>query len=462
MQLSKTVYRISLVILLIVICSCQKGFLDKKPTTDIVVPTGISDMMQLLEYNDILVSPTLGILSGDEYFCPDLASYNSLNTKTEKNCYIWNADLYAGEVNVGSWNRSYYTVSTANTVLDQWEKLPASDQGSDQGKYVKAWALYTRSKAFFNLVQLFSPVYKQSSAGKDLGIPLKLTANINDIQQRASVQRTYDQIINDLESSLPFYPSDAFPVKDRIKSSKTAVYALLSRVFLYMGEYIKAQNAADSSLFYYNKLIDYNLADSTVSFPFDNFNNELITYDLAWDAYYSIQDMAPYANVPADTNLIALFEPGDLRKSLRFKFKDGFYFHAGSYIKYLLPCTSVAVDEVYLIRAECLARAGQLSDACTTLNQLLQNRFTPASFRPFTSSDQSIVLQKILTERRKELSWRGIRWYDLKRLNRDGANITLTRVLDGKTYTLPPNDPRYVMPIPDDEISLSHLIQNIR
>ena len=44
----------------------------------------------------------------------------------------------------------------------------------------------------------------------------------------------------------------------------------------------------------------------------------------------------------------------------------------------------------------------------------------------------------------------------------EGANITLKRDLDGTIYTLPPNDPRYVMPIPQDEINLSHIEQNAR
>jgi len=55
---------------------------------------------------------------------------------------------------------------------------------------------------------------------------------------------------------------------------------------------------------------------------------------------------------------------------------------------------------------------------------------------------------------------RTLRYTDLKRLNKEGANITLTRFIKGQTYTLLPNDPRYALPIPDDVIQVSGMPQN--
>ena len=68
----------------------------------------------------------------------------------------------------------------------------------------------------------------------------------------------------------------------------------------------------------------------------------------------------------------------------------------------------------------------------------------------------------ILLERRKELLMRGLRWMDLKRLNMEGAAITLTRTVNGQVYTLPPNDLRYALPIPEDVIAISGMQQNPR
>ncbi|HEY0177744.1 MAG TPA: RagB/SusD family nutrient uptake outer membrane protein, partial [Pedobacter sp.] len=71
-------------------------------------------------------------------------------------------------------------------------------------------------------------------------------------------------------------------------------------------------------------------------------------------------------------------------------------------------------------------------------------------------------LRIVLQERRKELIMRGIRWMDIKRLNKEGANITLTRKLNGNVYTLPANDLRFALPIPDDVIAFSGMKQNLR
>jgi len=70
-------------------------------------------------------------------------------------------------------------------------------------------------------------------------------------------------------------------------------------------------------------------------------------------------------------------------------------------------------------------------------------------------------LNKILTERRKELLMRGLRWTDLRRLNKETAfATTLSRIVNGTTYTLPPNDPGYVFRIPLSVINFTGIEQN--
>jgi len=68
----------------------------------------------------------------------------------------------------------------------------------------------------------------------------------------------------------------------------------------------------------------------------------------------------------------------------------------------------------------------------------------------------------VLQERRKELVWRCLRWDDIKRLNKEGKGIVLSRRLGDAVYKLEPNTPGYVFNIPQDEINRSGIIQNIR
>ena len=66
----------------------------------------------------------------------------------------------------------------------------------------------------------------------------------------------------------------------------------------------------------------------------------------------------------------------------------------------------------------------------------------------------------VLLERRKELTLRGLRLSDIKRLNKEGRGITLTRIVNGVAYTLPANSARFANPIPENIIEISGMEQN--
>ncbi len=96
------------------------------------------------------------------------------------------------------------------------------------------------------------------------------------------------------------------------------------------------------------------------------------------------------------------------------------------------------------------------------LNTLLIKRWAAGTFIPVTADNVEEALSIILAERRKELVFRGRRWLDIKRLNKEGKNIVLMRNIHGKTYTILPNDLRYALAIPETVIQLSGMQQNPR
>ena len=124
----------------------------------------------------------------------------------------------------------------------------------------------------------------------------------------------------------------------------------------------------------------------------------------------------------------------------------------------------LATDEVYLIRAEAAAREGDVIGAMNDLNTLLSSRWRSGTFVPFSAIDANDALHQILAERRKELLFRGTRWTDLRRLNKDPQFASTSyRLVGGQTYSIPAGDPRYVYPIPDNVISFNPgMIQNSR
>jgi len=452
----------ALAVLVLLGLGCKKNFLDAKPSSAILQPTTLDDFQSLLENYNGSTSPALATLSADEYDFISYATYQSSFTATERNAFIWAKDIYAGATNVADWNTPYTAVFYANNVLAGLDKIHNSETNTSRYNYLKGWALFQRAFAYYELVDNFSPVYDANSAATDLGVPIKLNPSIDDIQPRATVQKTYGQILSDLNIAIPLLVTN-IPVANREQPSKVAAHALLARIYISMRKYDLAEIQADSVLQLYNKLIDYNTISLTSAAPFTNTNDELIFYRTTVNYNTAITFINSHVTISPD--LLALYAPNDLRFNIDFVARPtGAIVSKRQYdgTTTLYPFTGLATDEVYLIKAECAARRNDIPTALTYLNGLLIKRYVTNMFIPVVASTQADALNKVLLERQKELVWRNLRWDDIKRLNKEGANITLTRLLNGQTYTLPPNDPRYVFPIPDNEIQLSGIPQNPR
>lgn len=450
------------------ILGCKKTeFLDKKPSTNLILPTTLADFQALLDYTEIFNrTGALAQLASDDYVVASFASYQSAITATERNSYIWADDIYGGETSLVNWNNLYTQVYYANGVLDGLNK--SSESTSDKGQYLKGWALFARAYAFYDLTRNYCKAYQASSANNDLGIPLRLKPAIDYTLQRSTLQQTFDQIIGDLLIAENLLPAQR-PSANLNRPSKVAVYALLSRIYLDMRNYQQSELYADKSLGLYSTIIDYNTIPKTSAFPFSVTNDELIYNTSASGAYnFNITNAVSGTRISPD--LIALYSANDLRLLHYFtRQTDNSYVKKFGYNGLnLYPFTGLATDEQYLIKAECLARRGEIVQSMDKLNQLIIKRWNSNATVPsepyvnIVANNKEEALTMILLERRKELVWRGLRWFDLKRLNKENFAITITRTLNGVTYTLPPNDTKYIFPIPDDEVLLSGLQQNIR
>lgn len=440
--------------------SC-KNKLDIKPDSQLVVPSTAEDLQAILEYSTFMnKTPALAQLSADEYFITNLQSYQSISNTTPRNAYLWKKDIFEGETQIRDWTVPYSAIYNCNNVLDI---LSHQDLTNDDAKQIiKGWALFVRAYTYYTLASIYSKAYDSGTANSDLGLPLKLTAGIDEIPKRSSLQETYDQIIKDALESSELLNTDII-VDKRNRPSKVAAFALLSRVYLSMRKYDLAELYADKSLALYSKLIDFNSLSTTASSAFTYNSVETIYFTHQWSEYAppTFTNSTVYG---VDTNLIKLYDPNDLRLKVYFRQNSttGYYTPKAINSLALYPFTGLATDEMYLIKAECLARRQQLTDAINYLNILIKTRMKSGFFLTTATQNSTEVLEKILTERRKALVWRSTRWTDLKRLNLEGRNIILVRNLAGTVYTLEPNSPLYVLPIPTDEISLSGIQQNVR
>jgi hypothetical protein len=175
--------------------------------------------------------------------------------------------------------------------------------------------------------------------------------------------------------------------------------------------------------------------------------------------------MGPSREALIDSTLYSSYQPTDIRKKAFFVSNGKTAYFVGSYAGYLANYTlfdGITTGELYLVHAESLARGGEKDSAMSILNSLLRRRWQTGTYTDMVAADAGDALSKVLVERRKELVYRGLRWSDLRRFNLENANITLKRIINGNTYTLPPNDPRWVALIPQIEISRSGIPQNPR
>ena len=161
------------------------------------------------------------------------------------------------------------------------------------------------------------------------------------------------------------------------------------------------------------------------------------------------------------SNLFDSYHDKDLRKSVFYTSMGGFKGSYGGTPTTIF--TGLATDEVYLVRAESYARTGKSKEAIQDLNTLMEKRWKKDEFIPFAAQSDEETLKVILEERRKELVTRGLRWSDLRRLNKEPRfQVTLQRTYQGEVYQLLPNDKRYTFPIPQNEIENSGITQNER
>lgn len=445
---------------MILLNACTKSdFLSKKPLTNLLTPQTVTDYYYIMDIATQVYLGGLAQVSSDDYTVTFEQMQSSINA-TQRNAYTWEKDIYAGEADIEDWNAPYKNVFYANCVLDGLAGL--KDANTPEAQFVKGWALFSRAYSFYDLTRNFCKAYDASSANTDPGIPLRLSSAINYTLPRASLQQSFDQIFADLSVAVDLLPATRSSSNFN-RPGKLAVYALMARMYLDMRNYTQAEKYADLSLDIYKTLIDYNTVNGAASIPFAPTNDELI-FNSNGASPYSFMNSGTSGGRAAE-DLINLYDPNDLRLSVFYtKQPDNSYSRNRGYNgRGFNPFSGLATDELYLVKAECLARRGETTSAMDWLNLLLIKRFSnTVPYVDLTASSPADALSKVLQERRKELVWRCIRWHDIKRLNMEGANITLTREVNGQTYSLPPNDPRYVFPIPTSEISLTGIQQNIR
>jgi len=433
-------------------------FLAEKPDGRLAVPSTLQDLQALLDNVSVLNynSPAgSSETSADDYYLAT-ADWAALYNEGERRKYTWQPDgLFDLDYYPNDWYSLYERVYHANTALEGLRGVARTAANAPGWDSARGQALYHRAQALLNGLFIWSPAYAEGTAGTDLGIPLRLGTDFRAPSVRPRLAEAYAQVVRDLQEAAPLLPVRARHV---MRPSRPAAHALLARAYLAMGRYAEAGAQADSSLQLYGELLDYSALDSAAEFPFPAFNAEVLQ-----ESQISTPEPLYFEVARVDSALYGMYGEDDLRKTLFFRENpDGSHAFRGNYEGDPTLFAGIATDEVYLMQAESRARAGDTAGAMASLNALLQTRWRPGTYTDRTAASAEEALALVLQERRKELLMRGLRWMDIKRLNREGAAIALKRQIDDTTYVLPPGDPRFALPLPEEVIALSRMPQNPR
>lgn len=426
--------------------SCGDSYLDVKSRSNLAVPHTLADFQQLLDNGNLMLSypDMLDVLSDDYYLA---GAYWQGRNEVVRNAHVWAGDIYGTtESYPNAWDRMYSQVLYANVVLDGLRDMDQREAEPTKYSQVKGAAYFFRAYALFNLAQLYVPAYGEQTGDTPLGLPIPLSADVNEQMVRSNVSDTYDHILSDLETAEGLLAAAV----DFSRPSKTAAQALSARINLYMGRYDSALLKAGQVLESYDRLTDL----STEALDFKK--TILLGYDPSGPLI-----QANNQNIMVPDELYASYAENDRRRTFFGINSQSKPFRRPSYDLGLYNFRGLDTDEQFLIRAECKARKGNIQTALDDVNHLLRHMHDE-TFIDLTASTTEEALAIILLERRKQLIFRGVRWSDLKRLNRDGANIVLSREMDGQEYLLEPNDPRWLFPIPPNEIMTSGISQNLR
>ena len=439
-------------------CKKQNDWLDVKSRKAEVVPTSLKDFRAMLNNTAIIneFNSALGILSADNLIVND-QSWAATPTAQLRNAYIWAKDFYNGEASV-HWSRDYYRVFYANIVLDGLTHIVQTTANQVEFDRVKGTALFYRSLAFYNLAQIYAEPYVFSKPTSALGVPLRKTSDVNAIVKQSKLNETYTLIIQDLVSAEKLVGST---VEIKTHVSKLAVKSLLARVYLSIQDYESAKLYSESVIAESEGLLDFNSLNAAIPFPIPGLllNKEMLFYSI-------IGSTSMVINSRVEPALYKLYANDDLRRNIFYKDNGatGVSFRGQYTGLAFMYFAGLATNEQYLIAAECNIRNGQVQKGLQHLNALLLNRWKKGAFVPLLAANSEEALKLVLEERRKELPFTAAtRWDDLKRLNLEPSTSTvLRRFLNGENFVLMPNDKRYVIPIPLEEIRLGGLIPTER
>jgi starch-binding outer membrane protein, SusD/RagB family len=410
-------------------------------------------------------------------------------------------DRSAEKSNINAfWEMSYKIIYGANVAISMAD-LKGDDPFTNQ---LKGESYFLRAFATHNLVRFFAKPYSEANKSQP-GVILRESKSDNMPKARATLEETYDYIINSLKSAESIM-SEEIPSERNNDNHRFAsiysVWSMLSRVYLYKGD-------LDNCILYSDKLINSGMfgletsesiagyfasaktsSESIWIIPFslidDQLNGSVASMIFNGNNCWAEEGASPsiLEDMGYGTSMV------DIDQRWKYIVTDASIIKNGVNMFYISkfsgqdgsPTLSSPVmfrlAEIYLNRAEAYAKKADVASAVADLNMLLENRLIVPegeNINDYLYDEASIsnsdIVDVVLKERRIELAFEGHRIFDLLRNGKDivrnywgfhldnyiGVPSGNEPGLDAPGVFFQASDPNLIYPIPSSEINTNQL-----
>ncbi|RSK47674.1 RagB/SusD family nutrient uptake outer membrane protein [Hymenobacter rigui] len=418
--------------------SSDTGFTTKEDAAAGLL--GAYDATQSADYMGLAYPSLVDLIAGEIRF---VGTFTTTYGVTAQN------QVLPDNIQVGNtWSAIYTAIHRTNYLIQESEKIsdPAFPK---QSTIAQARAL--RAYHYMNLLALWGGTSEGYGYTGGLGVPLRLKPTVDIGPDTKPIARSSEaEVAAAIRADLD-YAIDNLAVGTGNRITKNSAQALRARFELRMRNYADALRFA-------------NLVPVPAGFA-TAVPTGTTTPDAIWQLAFSSTDQNSYAFYwypsPGGRNefdpgaaLAAAHPAGDKRLAVNVV-------TGGTNQKYTRtstrddPFNSIRYAEVALTIAEAAAQTNDLATATTQLN-IIRSR---AGLSPTTATTASALVADILLQRRLELAYEGMYWFDLRRTNR----------VQSVLGTVPPATPnaynqsfRNLFPLPLREINLATdiLVQN--
>lgn len=349
------------------------------------------------------------------------------------------------------WSVAYNLIYQSNAIIAGLND--ASGVNESLKNQLEGEALFIRAYTHFHLANLFGD------------IPYITTTDYRENAKASRMLRTsvLGRVVQDLENSKQKLSENyTYSKNERVRVNKWVASAFLARVYLYIGDWDKAE--AESNIVINNTAL-FELAANLDDVFLKNSREAIWQWmpsnsglNAAEGSYFILTGAPNIASLSLD--LVSHFETGDKRKERWMgSFSDGVntWYFPFKY-KQKVP-TSASVEysvvmrlaELYLVRSEARANMNNLTGAVNDLDKLRSRAELPLISDTSPGINKEELLIMIERERRSELFTENHRWYDLIRTGQ--ADVVMTAIKAGWQAT------DILFPLPESELLINPLLQ---